>query len=108
MDAETQNRLEVFESALWESYKAVQAEEGLYWCSLHKVMKRVGMSLPLFQERLEQLWQPQFTSDPGYAPRYTFGLEVDCTPTDRWRLRKQLIVIDHCPRFIITMGPKKE
>lgn len=101
-------KLEVFESALWDAYKKVQAEEGVMWCSLHKVMVKVGMSLPLFSERLKQLWECQFTTEPMYANKYSFGLEVDCTPTERHRLRNKLIIIDHCPMFIIQMGLKKQ
>ena len=100
-------KLRVFESALWEAYRQVQSEEHIYWCSLHKVMKRVGMSLPLFTERLNQLWQNQFATKPTIQKRYDFGLEVDCTPTDRWRLRNQLIMVDGCPQFIIQMAPTK-
>jgi hypothetical protein len=100
-------KLEVFEEALWNSYNKVKLEEKVIWVSLHKVMEYVGLPLPLFTERLEQLWQGQFSMKPLYCSKYTFGLEVDATPTERYRLRKKLIIVDHCPRFIIQMGLKK-
>ncbi len=103
---DTQVKLKVFEFALWEAYKETRREEQVLWCSLHKVISKVGMSLPLFNERLKQLWECQFTAEPLYTNRYSFGLEADCIPTERYRLRNKLITIDHCPVFIIQMGQK--
>jgi hypothetical protein len=69
-------------------------------------MSKVGLPLDLFTERLQELWNCQFSSDVVYVNKYSFGLEVDCTPTERYRLRNKLIIIDYCPKFIINMGPK--
>lgn len=101
-------KLKIFESALWEAYNQVKNEDKTYWVSLHKVMVKVGMSLELFNQRLEQLWKNQFASSPQYVNRYQFGLEVDASPTNYYRLRNKQIIIDGCPMFIIQMNLKSE
>jgi len=104
---DTKVKLEVFEKALWYAYNRVRIEECVLWCSLHKVQKHVGLPRELFTERLNQLWKNQFTSTPVIERRYDFGLEVDCTPVERHRLRKQLIIVEGTPMFVINMGPRK-
>lgn len=99
-------KLQVFENGLWEAYQQVKSEDKTLWVSLHKVMAYVGLPLELFNERLKQLWENQFTSTPKFANKYSFGLEVDATPTDHYQLRKRQIIIDGCPMFIIQMGIK--
>jgi len=108
MDIDMKIALEVFEDALWDSYQKVQSEEHVLWCSLHKVQKYTGLSRELFTERLNQLWENQFTSSPIIERKYDFGLEVDCTPTERHRLRNRLIVVEQTPMFIIHMGVRRE
>jgi hypothetical protein len=104
---DTKVKLEVFEEALWNAYNKVQSEERVLWCSLHKVQERVGLSRELFSERLNQLWKNQFTSEPLFERKYDFGLEVDCTPVERHRLRNRLITVDGVAMFIINMGPRR-
>jgi len=104
---DTKVKLEVFERALWNAYNKVRVEECALWCSLHKVQEQVGLSRELFTKRLNQLWKNQFTSTPVIKRRYDFGLEVDCTPVERHRLRKQLIIVEGTPMFVINMGPRK-
>lgn len=106
MDNDIIVKLEVFEKGLWESYLEVKNEENTLWVSLHKVADKVGMSLELFNERLNQLWLCQFSSNPIYKNKYEFGLEVDATPIERYRLRNKLIIIENCPMFLIQMNIK--
>jgi hypothetical protein len=97
-------KLQVFESALWDSYQRIFSKERTLYVSLHRVMERVGLPLDLFNERLQELWNKQFTSES----KYTISLEPDATPTEYYRLRKKHIIIDNCPMFIIQMTKRKE
>jgi hypothetical protein len=99
-------KLEVFESALWDSYQKVLNQDHTLYVSLHKVMYLVGLPLNLFNERLQRLWSNQFITKS--LNRYSISLEADAKPTEYYRLRKQHIVIDNCPMFIIQMSNKKD
>lgn len=101
---DTKIKLEVFESALWDSYLKVRNEKQTLYVSLHKVMEYTGLPLKLFNERLQQLWDNQFS----IKTRYSISLEADATPTEYYRFRKQHIIINNCPMFIIQMAVRKD
>lgn len=99
-------KLQVFENILWKAYQKVKSEDKTLWVSLHKVMDYVGLPLDLFTQRLNELRQNQFASTPKFVNKFQFGLEVDATPTQYYRLRKKQIIIDGCPMYIIQMNKK--
>jgi len=104
---ELQIKLQVFESALFDAYKTVLLEEHVDWVSLHKVQKCTGLSLELFTIRLNQLWKLQFSEAGEQLLKCDFGLEVDATPLEHYRLRNKRIEVDETARMIIHMGLKK-
>ena len=107
MPNELQIKLQVFESVLFDAYKTILLEEQVDWVSLHKVYKRMGMSLELFTLRLNQLWKLQFSEIGDQLLKCSFGLEVDATPTEHYRYRKQRIEVEGIGMMIIHMGLKK-
>jgi len=108
MEIELKIKLQMFENALWESYKRVRDEKQVLWVSIHKVMRYVGLPRELFNERLEQLWNCQFSSTPIYNNEYSFGVEADATPTEHYRLRNKPILVDGVNVKIIQMGKKSD
>lgn len=94
--------------SLFAAYKDVQRQEGTEYVSLAAVRDMVCYQLRIAHERFQTLLQQAFPRMLQGELPYMISLEVDVTPQEKMRTVGSLpIVIDHIPRFIITMGRRQ-
>ncbi len=97
--------LNLFLNFLYEAFLQTRKETHLYWVPIHSILKNLGISHILFQEKLKLIEKYRIEID------YKFGFESDCPPLKRHQLRNKLIYHNYgsgnVPVFIMQMEKGK-
>jgi hypothetical protein len=93
-----------FAELLYDCFRARQQRDRLEYVSLHAVRDHVCYLFRIGNDQFEVLLQRIFPRVLRGELPFSIALEVDVSPAERRRLRGSLpVVIDHIPRYIITM-----
>jgi hypothetical protein len=91
--------LKMFCVFLLLAYNDVSKANRTFYVRVHDVKKKLGISNDLLEKRLNEIWEAQFNDYNNFP--YILTLEVDLSPVESWRLRKQKIYVRGLPANIM-------
>lgn len=85
------------------AYDEVSSVNQTLYVRTHDVRLKLGISKELMQDKLTEIWKRQL-SDSDFP--YSMSIEVDLSPLESWRLRKQKMFVDGFPANIMMLHKK--